>query len=139
MAFVVDASMVMAWHFPNEATLATEAVFALSDTETLVVPRHWFSEVSNVLLVGERRKRTSAAQTGSFVQRLSSCLLDVDELEDDAIFSRIMPLARAHGLTVYDTFYLELAGRRGLALATLDHDLAKAARSVGIEIIGQDQ
>jgi len=49
--------------------------------------------------------------------------------------ARILPLARAHQLTVYDALYLELAGRRGLPLATRDGDLSGAARSVGLEVL----
>ena len=49
--------------------------------------------------------------------------------------SLIMPLARAHRLSVYDSLYLELAERRGLALATLDAELATAAKAIGVEIL----
>jgi predicted nucleic acid-binding protein len=66
--------------------------------------------------------------------------IEVDQAEDGALlaFDRILPIARAHRLTVYDALYLELAGRRGLPLATLDRELAAAARSVGIEILGEN-
>lgn len=139
MSFVVDASMVLAWHFEDEATPGTEAVLERSDHEQMVVPRHWFAEVANGMLVGERRGRAVASQSANTARRLLNREIEIDELgETDALF-RIMPLARAHGLTVYDGYYLELAERRGLALATLDRQLARAARSVGIEIIGQDQ
>jgi len=37
-------------------------------------------------------------------------------VDEDAL----MQLARTHRLTVYDAAYLELAQRRGVALATLD-------------------
>ena len=45
-----------------------------------------------------------------------------------------MNLARTHKLTTYDGAYLELAVRRGLPLASLDEDLKKAARQVGVTI-----
>ncbi len=57
-----------------------------------------------------------------------------DEGADNAL-DRILPLARAHGLTFYDAMYLELAGRRGIALATFDDPLGDAARSVGIPVL----
>jgi len=44
-------------------------------------------------------------------------------------------LAQTHGLTVYDAACLELAQRRRLPLATLDTELAGAARQAGIEVL----
>jgi len=46
--------------------------------------------------------------------------------------SSVLTLAERHGLSTYDAAYLELSLRLGLPLATLDHDLAQAARSTGI-------
>jgi len=39
-------------------------------------------------------------------------------------------------LTVYDASYLELASRESLPLATLDADLAAAARKERLQLIG---
>ena len=44
-------------------------------------------------------------------------------------------MAGQYGLTVYDAAYLELAIREGLPLATLDHDLRKAARASGVPLV----
>jgi hypothetical protein len=43
-------------------------------------------------------------------------------------------LAREHVLSFYDALYLELAKRREAALATLDAELARAARAEGLEV-----
>jgi predicted nucleic acid-binding protein len=43
-----------------------------------------------------------------------------------------MPLVRRYRLTAYDAAYLELALRRGLALATFDTDLIAAAQDAAI-------
>ncbi len=55
---------------------------------------------------------------------------------DDATFpkslSDTLHLARRHGLSSYDASYLELALRTGVPLATLDTDLARAARKAGV-------
>jgi predicted nucleic acid-binding protein len=50
-------------------------------------------------------------------------------LPDD---NRVLELARKHQLTFYDAAYLELAARERLPLATLDKQLAGAARLEGI-------
>lgn len=134
-SFVLDASMALAWHFADEESPRTLAVEDLTDTATIVVPAHWFAEVSNTLLVGERRKRAGVQETVAFIQRLSGLVLVVDDIASERHWTDILPLARAHGLTIYDTLYLELAERRGLPLASLDDELNAAARRVGIELV----
>jgi predicted nucleic acid-binding protein len=44
-------------------------------------------------------------------------------------------LARKHGLTLYDTAYLELAIRQGVPLGSLDTDLRKAAKAEGVALL----
>ncbi len=46
--------------------------------------------------------------------------------------ARTFDLAQAHGPTIYDAAYLELALRAGLKLATLDGALGRAALAVGL-------
>ncbi len=47
----------------------------------------------------------------------------------------VLRLARKHRLSVYDAAYLELAQRERLRPATLDRNLAKAARAEGIPLL----
>jgi predicted nucleic acid-binding protein len=47
----------------------------------------------------------------------------------------VLALARKHRLTVYDASYLELAQRETLPLATLDKDLARAARLERVSLV----
>ena len=134
-SFVLDASMTVAWHFRDEQTPAVRTVLEMTDDNVVVVPSHWFAEVANALLVGERRGRADPSETSLFVALVAAFDLEVDPLEPHQALARMLPLARAHGLTIYDTFYLELAERRGLPLASLDNRLCAAARSVGIKIV----
>ena len=46
-----------------------------------------------------------------------------------------MELAQQFHLTTYDAAYLELAMRLSQPLATLDDDLAKAARKAGVPLL----
>ena len=48
----------------------------------------------------------------------------------------IASLAFKHGLTTYDAAYLALALDEGLPLATLDKELAAAARAEKVPILG---
>ena len=133
--FVLDASMTVAWHFNDEETVETNAVEQRTIDAVVVVPKHWHAEVANALLMGERRDRATSAETARFITRLELLDITVDVLDGDEVMTRILPLARAHRLTVYDAFYLELAERHGLPLATLDDPLRKAAARVGIALL----
>ena len=137
MAFVLDASIALAWHFEDESNAFAEAIGVRSAQERVIVPSHWHAEVANGLLVGERRKRTSAEKIDAFAVRLAALDLEIEQLSESALFERVLPLARAHRLTVYDAIYLELAERRGLGLATLEGPLAAAARSAGVSTMAR--
>jgi predicted nucleic acid-binding protein len=133
--FVLDASLTLAWHFFDEKSPETEALSRRASEEGIVVPGHWYLEVANSLISGERRGRTTTDLSARFVEWLDALSVEIDALDDRAVFSLIMPLARAHRLTIYDCLYLELAERRGLALATLDGQLAAAAKAIGVEVL----
>jgi predicted nucleic acid-binding protein len=45
-------------------------------------------------------------------------------------------IARQRRLSAYDAAYLELAIRERLPLATLDNDLRRAAKSIGVSLVG---
>ena len=139
MVFVVDASIALSWHFVDERTPAVMALLERTVEEAVVVPAHWLAEVANGALAGERRGRATVAQTRGLVERIGTMIVESDSLSGEEIFERILPLARAHRLTVYDAIYLELAERRGLPLATRDSDLAAAAQSVGVELYGIEE
>ena len=132
MAFVIDASVVGNWHFADERTAETDRVLDATEHERLLVPAHWWFEIRNVLLMGERRGRASQRQTEEFLNRLSRLPIDTDIMANElTVFS----LARRHRLTFYDAAYLELAWRRETALATVDHDLATAAKREGVPLV----
>jgi predicted nucleic acid-binding protein len=131
---VIDCSLAMAWYFKDEATPYTNAVRAGLATERAVVPALWPLEMANVLLMAERRKRSNQTRATKWLRYLSALPITVDEETPFRVFDHIVNLARTHKLTTYDAAYLELAVRRGLPLSTLDRDLEKAAKAVGVTI-----
>lgn len=134
MVLVLDASVVLGWYFADENRLSPGFVDRLIEAPA-VVPSHFEAEVVNGVLVGERRGRSHPRHVAALLELLASMDLEIDgDGAADAVRT-ILPLARAHRLTVYDALYLELAERRGLALATLDGDLSAAARSIGLEVM----
>jgi len=136
-AFIIDCSITMAWCFADEATPAASKVQDRLKTETVLVPAHWFLEVTNVLAMAEKRKRITVARSAEFLALLSQMDIDIDHETASRSFAHLLPLCRSHGLTSYDAAYLELALRRRLALASLDDDLRSAARQTGINVLGR--
>ena len=132
MAIVLDASIAAAWCFPDEQAEAAERV--LDDLSRLggVIPGTFSYEISNVLIVNERRGRIDQTESARFLMRLRSLRLMQDVAHDE---DAVMALARKHGLSAYDAAYLETALRRGDSLATLDKNLAKAAAVEGVDLI----
>ena len=125
----------MAWFFAGEATPATDTLLdRLNQGGQAVVAQHWPLEVGNTLLMGERRKRSSPADSAHFLGILGALGIATDAETGANATSATLALARSHNLTLYDSAYLELAMRRRLPLATLDQDLrellerAEAAR-----------
>ena len=132
MAFVLDTSVSACWAFIDEDhPAATRALERLQNEEALV-PALWWFEIRNSLIVQERRKRISEADTSRFLRDLARFPIRTDNSPDE---SAILRLARAHRLSVYDAAYLELALRGGLPLATLDADLASAARAESVPVL----
>ena len=60
----------------------------------------------------------------------------VDPETDRFAWSSTLRLAERFRLTLYDACYLELAQRRGLALASLDRKLRAAARALNLTLFG---
>jgi predicted nucleic acid-binding protein len=133
--FVLDASTVLAWCFPEDGSPYAQAVLdLLAGGAEAIVPEIWALEVANALLVGERRKRRTQAQVMSLLQHLSSLRIAVQKSGTDWVFSRVLSVARQERLSVYDAAYLDTALREGLPLATLDDDLRRAARDLGVSV-----
>lgn len=133
--FVLDNSVVMAWYFEDEANDFTIAILRKLATGEALVPTIWPLEIANVLLVGERKGRSTEARTSRFVALVEALPIRVDSATSQRAFSGILTLAREQGLTAYDAAYLELAMREGLPLATQDKALRRAAEMCGVELL----
>ena len=132
---VLDTSVAMAWFFEDEEVpYANHVEKALSGGACAIVPTLWHVEMANALLMGLRRKRTTAEKLRDFVILMSDVPVVVDAFTHLHAWSGILVLAQSHGLSAYDAAYLELAQRRNLPLATLDKRLRTAARAAGISL-----
>lgn len=97
MPFVVDASVTLAWCFEDEATPQTEAILDRLINDTAIVPALWELEVSNVLLMGERRGRLTEAKSARFVALLGQLPIHVDSATVE--MGAVLAAGRRHELS----------------------------------------
>ena len=139
MSLVLDASTALAWCIartdPNEAGLAQQTLANVQLTGACA-PALWYAEVANTLLVFERAKRFSQSDSACFLSDLSRLAITPDETPMARLQPQILAAARTYQLTAYDATYLELALRKGTALATFDRKLAEAFRKAGGCVFG---
>jgi predicted nucleic acid-binding protein len=138
MAWVFDASIAMAWCFDDEKTAETDALLDRLDKEPAVVPQLWYLEVANVLTMAMRKRvkaRITEPQRTQFLGMLAAAPIRVDLEAHVHAWGTILNLADKHKLSTYDAAYLELAMRLGAPLATLDTELATAAKNVGVVVL----
>jgi predicted nucleic acid-binding protein len=133
--FVLDNSIAMAWSFADEVDEYADAVLERLTTARAVVPALWPLEVANALLMGERRKRSTEAESIKWTGILASLPIVIDSETNVHAWNDTMSLARGHNLSAYDAAYLELAIRRGVPLATIDGKLKLAAKAVGVRLL----
>ena len=133
--FVLDCSVAAAWLFEDEATRETDALLDQLADDAAWVPLHWRLELGNVLVQAERRGRITPAQVATSVDFVDSLPIEVDAETDSRSLREVLALARSASLTTYDAAYLELALRRGLALATQDKALVRAARGLKVKTL----
>ena len=125
--FVIDNSVVMAWCFEDETSRYADTVLDKLEVSTAIVPSIWPLEVGNVLLVAERKKRLSEADSARFIALLTELPITIEQEPPGRMLKEILALAREHQLSSYDASYLDLAMRKGLPIATLDNGLVAAA------------
>ena len=131
---VVDASVALAWGFPDEASEYADGVLLALEGRAVIVPAVWALEIANAVLVAERRKRVKQQDVRRFVELLGGLtIIEHSQTVADTV-SHVLPLARAYSLSAYEAAYVDVAVRQGAPLATLDRALQKAGRSAGLKI-----
>ena len=133
--FVIDNSVVMTWCFKDETSQYADAILDSLEIVTGFVPSIWPLEVGNVLLVAERNRRLSEADSTRFIFLLTELPIIVEQEPPERMIKEIFALARKHRLSSYDASYLDLAMRKGLPIATLDKNLIAAAKRSKVPIV----
>ena len=130
MAFVVDASMVVAWFVIGQATAHTRKVLARAGSEVLHSPPLLQIELASALVKLAHRRKIAPAAIGDILTEFEALDLVIDRTPPTA--RTIVATCRRYALSAYDAAYVELAMRLELPLAAKDSPLAEAARKAGI-------
>lgn len=134
--FVLDCSVTMSWCFEDEADAFADRVLDMLDEDgEACVPSIWPLEVVNVLLVAERRGRSTPAASNRFLELLRALPIRVDPDVGLYAFGPTLAFGRDARLSAYDAAYLELAARKGVPLATHDARLREAALGRGVSML----
>ena len=131
---IIDASTTLAWLFHEDASAAQ--VGKVLEASDLVAPWLWRLEVTNAILVRQRRKLLTEAQSFRMLHLIDELTIDLIGEPATRTATRLAETARPHQLSAYDAVYLELAIRLGLPLFTRDSNLRVAAARVGVKLIG---
>lgn len=132
MSFVVDASVIFAWQFPDEDSDLVEQVADMFIDQTAWVPAHWHAEIANGFAIAGRRNRLTRSYRQDALLRIADLPIRVDPDSRASLWKETQALCDAFGLSAYDAAYLEIARRRQVALATLDKAMNRAAKELGI-------
>lgn len=139
MNFVLDASVALLWLVPetNQESIdyAGATLKALKESQA-VVPSLFALEAANVVAKVESKNLVTEADAQRFIALLGRLNIVTDQATAAHALGDTLNLARRYKLSAHDAAYLELALRRGVSLATLDTDLAKAASAAGVPILG---
>ncbi len=133
--WVVDASLTLQWYLKDEQDrdYGLAVLAGLRENEA-AVPFLWLYEVSNALVMAQRRKRVVAAEIDEILNTLMALPITIDRPEPESV-ARLAVLALDQNLTVYDAAYLELALRLGVPLATPRPGLEGAMANAGVKLV----
>jgi predicted nucleic acid-binding protein len=135
--FVLDASVALRWFLDRPVPAYANRVkqFFLKGGRA-VVPALWHLEMSNGLVVAQRRSILTSADVDQAVIDIEQLVAHAVDIDSGVVSARqALTTARAFQLSAYDAVYLDVARRERLPLATLDDKLRVAASRAGVELL----
>lgn len=133
MAWVIDCSFIAALFLPDERSEKVGEFFrSARRNDDFFVPLLWWYEISNILKVSVTRNRLKHADAVEVLSRIKSMNFSTDSDFGPDYARNVFDISVLYGITAYDAAYLALALSLNASLATLDEDLASAARKAGV-------
>ena len=135
--FVLDASVALRWFLDHPVPAYANRVKQLFlKGVRAVVPALWHLELSNGLVVAERRSILASADVDQAMMDIEQIVAQAVDTDSSVVSARqAFATARSFQLSAYDAVYLDLARRERLPLATLDDRLRSAAARAGVELL----
>lgn len=132
---VVDASVAASWVLNDEWNETAEWVLdQMQAGVTTSVPSLWLLEITNGLFKAERRKRIDRKHRDTALDRIEGLPIKILAAPTLADLKMLRFYAEKHQLTAYDAEYLRVAKEQKFILATLDGNLAAAAKREKVEV-----
>jgi predicted nucleic acid-binding protein len=131
---VIDASVAVKWFVPEADWPAARRMLALD--LGMVAPDILAVETLSALLRKHRRREVADSLPGQAVGMLAA--LRVEMVPHGPLLREATALSLRCRHAVYDCFYLLIAQRRSLPLATFDRRLAALAESLAIPLWSAD-
>ncbi len=132
MAFVLDASVAIAWFLRKQVIAYTNRLRLRAKREPLQVPALWRLEVINAVWALQRRGQISERAADTAVDLLSS--LALNEHANERSMRETLAMARRHNLSSYDATYLALASNLRIPLGCKDGPLRDALPAAGVKL-----
>jgi predicted nucleic acid-binding protein len=120
--FVVDASVVLKWFFPETQSDAARRL--LDAAHQYVAPDLLFPEVGNAVWKRVRRGELTSDEGQRLIGDIAN--VAVETIATRGLIGDAFAIATASGQTVYDSTYLALAVRLDTQLVTADQRLQNA-------------
>ena len=120
----VDDTNVVAYFLLGTPKFVTEAREFWSRADELLAPAVWEAEIANVIWMASRAK-VVAAQDATAKLALAG-RLGILSINNRTLWHGALARSMSSGVAVYDTLFVELAEREGVAMATFDDKILKA-------------
>ena len=131
--FIANCSITVSWFFYYERDKYSDFTLDYCYKFRVIVPPLWKLEVTNVILIAEKRARIKSVEVIKIIDFLNSLPLNISNFNFS--IHEIIQTARANNLTAYDTTYLLTAMHEGLPMTTNDKALIKACHNNGIPLL----
>jgi predicted nucleic acid-binding protein len=133
-AFVLDASVAIAWLIIEKSTPYTDSVVRKLSSTVGIVPAIWGTQIADMARRAERRHLVTQRELERYFGWLRNYWIRIDDETNALAWSDTHEIARKYRVTNFDAAYLELALRLKLPLATTDAALSRSALSAGVPI-----